>query len=437
MVESFEVFADRESIEPTSAHEGTNAARFAMMAALGPGPNTHGASSDMVVPDGSLASVGLDDDLMAARQTLTTPQHQNREVEWLLDAYAADCSALRREAFADLQESGTPRARLALLAAGLSSGLERESVTAAAALLTSLHSVERVNRPFGWTEGPWTWSGGDRQGSDDGWQGSGGDWQSQCEDPLDRALRTHNPDQVVRTLRDLAELRVRQGWESGDAVVREISLAPFLYQPKVIDPADSSSAAGSSSVQRHARTAGVSTMVHGTWDWKDTWWYPGGDFHTLIQRDVRADLYDDGQEFSWSGALSEDQRNLAGQRFHRWAVAAGGGNALHTVFAFSYGSEVLARAVNAGVSVDEVVFLSAPVNAHHRQMLDKVRRVVDIRLKFDIVLAVARTAQRLPSAPNVHVKLIDRLFWSHSATHDPEVWEELGLAAEVGLVPQA
>ncbi len=421
MVESFEIFADRDSIEPTRANEGTNAARFAMMAALGPGPNSHGVPSDVVVPPDSLESFGLDGGLAMPRGTVSAREHQSREVEFLLEAPMDDWSTLRRKAFDDLNESGTRRARLALLASGLTSSLERESVTAAAAILTSLAALDGAERPP---------DSIDISGVKEG-------WQTYCTGRLDQAVGSHDSEQVLRALKDLARVRVDLGLNSADPIVREISLAPFLYHPAETGSTDGSSAPERSSEPRRARAGQVSTMIHGTWGWKDTWWYPGGDFHTYIQREVRQDLYDGGQEFSWSGAFSEEQRILGGRRFHRWATAAGGGHGLHTVFGFSYGSELVARAVNDGALIDEVVLLSAPVHAPHRLMLDMVRRVVDIRLRFDIVLAIARAAQRLPGAANVHEVIIDRPFWSHSVTHDPKIWRELGLAADVGLAPQS
>lgn len=420
-METFAIRSERDSIESVPENEGTNAARFAIMAALGPGLNSHGAPAAAVVPPETLPRFGLPAELLEQRQSLNAQDQRSGETQYLLDAYEGSCSQLRERAFADLHDSQTPRARLAFLVAGLASDLERESVAAAAAILTSVPLVGAAHSLPDW---------------------SGDDWQSHCTAALDRTLHRSGAapsdlGQVVKDIRGLARQRVGQGQASADLIVRELAMAPLLYQPTVSTTSgDEAGTRRVSAVTRGPGSDAVSTVVHGTWGWKDTWWYPGGDFHTYVKQEVRPDLYDGGQEFSWSGALSAEQRVLGGQRFLRWAESAGSGNGLHTVFAFSYGSELVAHAVNAGTAIDEVVLLSAPVHPPLTQMLGKVNRVVDIRLKFDLVLALARASQRLPSAPNVTVRLIDEPYWSHNATHDPALWRELGLARELELVTQ-
>lgn len=95
------------------------------------------------------------------------------------------------------------------------------------------------------------------------------------------------------------------------------------------------------------------------------------------------------------GGLQHEPAAIGGNRFARWVHAVGGANGLGTVFGHSYGGEIIARAVNAGSKIDEVVFLSAPVHTHHRRMLSAVRRVVDVRLRstsFSRLLAHRRSS---------------------------------------------
>ena len=60
-------------------------------------------------------------------------------------------------------------------------------------------------------------------------------------------------------------------------------------------------------------------------------------------------------------------------------------------------------------------------------------RVVDVRLDVDIVLALARESQRLPSHPRVTECVVDKAFWKHGATHAPEFWNDEDVTARVGL----
>lgn len=179
----------------------------------------------------------------------------------------------------------------------------------------------------------------------------------------------------------------------------------------------------------------VSTMIHGTWAWKGDWWRPQGDFHQYVHNELRSNLYSRGARYSWSGAYRDKHREVAAGDFHDWAsdVAPDG---IHTLFAHSYGGEVAARAVNAGTRVSELVMLSAPVTPHVCAALHNPNlRVIDIRLPFDPVLAVARVPQRVPhgiGAPNL-VPITTRWRLNHGATHEPRVWTTEDIPAQAGF----
>ncbi|MEO6201257.1 MAG: alpha/beta hydrolase [Cryobacterium sp.] len=258
------------------------------------------------------------------------------------------------------------------------------------------------------------------------WRGQA--WRRGVEEALDQVRTVWETSSLAAVVWSVAQMRVRLAQQSGDPIVRQIAAAANLQR---LEPTDSPG-------EQTPRTRGTetlertSTMVHGTGDWKGDWWYPDGDFFEYIAALRRHNLYRGGGEFSWSGAISKRQRAQAADRFARWIDGVGGGH-LDAVFAHSYGGEVVARAVNSGALVDDVVLLSAPINQRHRDMLGRVSRVIDIRLKVDIVLILARAGQSLPDHPSVTRYIVDRPFWSHNATHNPQVWETEGIAAQVGL----
>jgi len=171
----------------------------------------------------------------------------------------------------------------------------------------------------------------------------------------------------------------------------------------------------------------VSTLIHGTWGWKGDWWRPGGAFHQFILGNHRPNLYARGARFSWSGAYSAKQRSLAARDFREWAhdIAPHG---LQTVFGHSYGGEVAARAVTAGTPVNELVLLSTPVAGPAESAVHTGVRMVDVRLRFDPVLAIAGTRQRVPRHPNVTEVLLDRWRLDHGATHSELVWKAEDIA---------
>ncbi|MCR2763838.1 hypothetical protein NQ152_09995 [Microbacterium sp. zg.B48] len=443
---TFDMHSSPDSIAPTSANEGTNAIRFAMMASLVP----VAARPQLLIAPEDLAEVGINPDLASRFVDAEAREREYREAEYLLSNYRTGFEPieLRYAAFAALSGEAQIYARLALLAAGLGSRLERESATAASAILTSVPPQVVPPSTAGWRGWPYRFldrridslrfagpladfvSPPDEDGNPVAplpWDGDG--WERYCSYWLRDVFDNADPPSLLAALRFLAQVRADLGQRSGDPIVRELSFASFLNQPDGGGPPPLNPELDGV----NTATIAPSTMVHGTWGWKGSWWYPGGDFHSFVAAGVRPALYAGGQEFAWSGAYSGAQRATGGHRFARWAAAAGGSAGLGTVFGHSYGAEVVARAVNAGSQIDEVVFLSAPIHSHHRQMLGAVRRVVDVRLKFDIVLLAARASQKLPAASNVTKCVLKPRYWSHGATHNPQIWATEGIAAAVGL----
>lgn len=449
-LEEFTVLTDPSSIELSPEHEGTNASRFAIMATLGAGA-ARGDDGELTgVTPSTLERFGIDPEVAHLSEGRRGFDASFTEAVYLLENFAGiwNPEEVRYGAFRALNEDQQTAARLPLLAAGLSSPLERESAIAAAALANSVSPIPQDADVSGEWRG-WPYRFMDRRidtyrlggpailrsvDDDDGtpnaplpWEGD--EWRDYCTYWLRDVFPEGNPTSVLAALHFLAAIRVDLALRSADPIVRELGrAASFSGTDDGVDDAREGTAGPVEGVRER-----ISTMVHGTWGWKGDWWYPGGDFHGYVQQGHRPDLYDEGQEFSWSGAYSGKQRRLGGQRFGRWARSAGGASGLGTVFGHSYGGEIVARAVNAGTLIDEVVFLSAPIHAPHRQMLGQVRRVLDVRLDFDIVLTAARASQHLPPASNVIEHRIARSFWSHSATHHPTVWTSEGIAAAIGL----
>ena len=243
------------------------------------------------------------------------------------------------------------------------------------------------------------------------------------------AIGADDPDRTILTLSFLSGLRISRALRSPDAVTRSLAAAALLPE---ISPNSADGPSSSTAPLDAPGPASVSTMIHGTWAWKGDWWRPGRDFHRFILQKHRKNLYSGGARFSWSGALSDGQRRLAAQDLCEWAddLAPGG---LQTVFAHSYGGEVAARAVLQGARVDELVLLSVPVTSHVAAAVRCRVRVVDIRLRFDPVLALARRRQRIPAAPNVTPVLLKEWQYGHGASHDEDVWRQEEVARRGGI----
>ncbi|MGV1005851.1 MAG: alpha/beta hydrolase [Candidatus Nanopelagicales bacterium] len=451
-LETFVVYPGAESIAPTAENEGTNTSRFAIAGAL--------TAPSRVAFDDGLGLVGADTLERFGFSTRLSRADRN-SIESFTAIYGEAVAFIERrdswlngdgrfQAWSEVAE-GDLSARLMLLAAGVCSDLERESAAAAVALVRLLRGnvvVRRLRRgpwdfPPQWWRGPWdrdwpwAWTDerssafdepvNDSEGSVVTWYGER--WREFSTEWIAEALIAGDGRFLLSVLLWIATRRAGEASRSSDSVVREFAFS-LRWSRSTDDPSDSGAVPAGQSPRAQPLT---STMVHGTWGWKGDWWYPGGDFHSYVKQKFRPRLYSDGMEFAWSGAYRQKQRATAGDRFSRWVRSYSPVAGLGTVFAHSYGGEVVARAINSGAPVDELVLLSAPVNAHHVAALDRVTRVVDVRLDFDIVLALAGEDQRLPLHPRVTECVVDKAFWKHGATHAPEFWHDEDVAARVGL----
>lgn len=179
-----------------------------------------------------------------------------------------------------------------------------------------------------------------------------------------------------------------------------------------------------------ARQESVSTMIHGTFGWRGTWWYPGGDFHSFIRNGARPDTYAGGRPFSWSGWYSKKSRAVATERFARW-VTDGSSSRVNAVFAHSYGGAIALSSTTHGVRMNDLVLLSVPVHSDYDVEWSHIQRPQSVRIQFDLVLAAARARQRFGA--NVQEHVVPAYSWEHSVTHDPNFWAEHDLQRRLNL----
>lgn len=177
-------------------------------------------------------------------------------------------------------------------------------------------------------------------------------------------------------------------------------------------------------------TDGLSIMVHGTWAWRGSWWYPNGDFHTYAKGGIRPNVYSGGAPFSWSGAYLRKSRRVAATRLARWVHDVSGGQ-VDTVFAHSYGGAIALESTTSGARYRTAVLLSVPVHRNYDIEWRHIERPVSVRLSFDLVLAAARARQRFPA--NVDELVLPLYPWRHGATHEPELWTEHDIANKLSL----
>ncbi len=344
-------------------------------------------------------------------------------------------------------ETAHPREMVTFLVEVLGSRLERESVAAAAALWRHTSTInwsaqwmrrqgvrpfwERLGPDFGdlwWIDTPWILADPldlpedfDDQNSV-AWNAD--EWVEVYQRAMLPTVDAYEASWVVRML---AVWNLHRALRSPDPVARSLAGSVFALAESPSDAAPTAAPACVTGVLP------VSAMIHGTWGWNGDWWRPQSEFHTFVLETLRSNLYNRlGTKFSWSGAYREDHRERAATDFHDWAqeVAPDG---LQTVFAHSYGGDVASRAALKGTSMSELVLLSVPVTSSVEHATDAIPCVIDIRLPFDPVLALAWKGQRITSHPNVIEVVLERWTLDHGATHRASVWREQRVAQRAGI----
>ena len=165
--------------------------------------------------------------------------------------------------------------------------------------------------------------------------------------------------------------------------------------------------------------AHTSLLVHGTFARNDTWWQPGGDFHSYLLANVLPDLYTGADRFDWSGSYSDAARLIAASDLQTWVNDHNLTDPL--IMGHSHGANVILLATQLGVTIREAVLLSCPVHwPQYAPDFSRVGKVVSIRVHLDLVILVDGGGQRFNDTRiKEHVLPV---WFNHSATHDPAVW---------------
>jgi hypothetical protein len=428
----FEPVSDAESVRSTVENEGSNVCRAAALSSL-----LQEATPEMAQLAAEQRALGFSEQMIerggrswregdALRSDANDPLSQD-----------GDLDQIRFRRWNQLNETADPRQAVGFLVAMLGSPLERESAAAAAALWRGLDLPNRQRPPgiggrrlydrmmfdLDWTDRDplWPWQIGWPEapvsilldGETLPWESDL--WQRTYQRQVSRfGLDAYLDAAIVATL---TRIRLDSAARSSDDITRSLAFAA-LEMPEADkvtpEPPPPPPVAA-------PRIPTLSTMIHGTWAWQGSWWVPGADFHRFIRGGYRPNVYSGGAMFSWSGAYKKNQRALAAQRFTAWAAELAPGG-VQTLFGHSYGGEIAARAFSAGTPIGELILLSTPVTRYVEAASRSDVRVVDVRLRFDPVLAIARKGQRIAKRPNVTRVLLNGWRLSHGATHEESVW---------------
>ena len=211
------------------------------------------------------------------------------------------------------------------------------------------------------------------------------------------------------------------GATRGDALTRELGRIGVAR----VDPAHE--------VLRHlvgrpARLTGTdrpshtAVLTHGTFAALTRWWRPTGDFYGYLDALVPPlKLHD--PSFGWSGLYADGARQLAAQQLVDWI--ADQNLQRPDFFAHSHGGTVVNLATQRGLELDRLVLLSWPVHEQWFPDFTRVGRIIDVRVRLDLVILADRGQQTF-TPPPAHAAVVTSHvngWFEHGETHQPDYWD--------------
>ena len=223
-------------------------------------------------------------------------------------------------------------------------------------------------------------------------------------------------------LRPKIRKTLEQASRSRDRLVSRLALAAMSHIGPMESIADKKVIEQPKSRKRR-RKSNTAVVTHGTFAANGTWYRPGGDFYEALKnRRPDLDLHD--RSFRWTGAYSDKARRADALLLKQWVSDQG----LTTpdFFAHSHGGTVANLATRKGVQFDRLVLMGWPVHRKWYPDFARVKRIVDVRVRLDLVVLLDGGAQRFRSK-DFNIEEHRNGWFDHSSTHESAYWDDHGL----------
>ncbi|MBT8089345.1 MAG: hypothetical protein KJO01_03990 [Gammaproteobacteria bacterium] len=175
--------------------------------------------------------------------------------------------------------------------------------------------------------------------------------------------------------------------------------------------------------RKRRRRSDTAVVTHGTFAANARWYRPGGDFYAALNA-KRPDLHVHDRSFKWTGAYSDKARRADAELLKQWIPDQG--LTAPDFFAHSHGGTVAHLATRRGVQFDRLVLMGWPVHKKWYPDFSKVKRLIDVRVRLDLVVLLDGGAQRFRTR-DFAVEEHRNGWFDHSATHEPDYWDDHGL----------
>jgi hypothetical protein len=172
--------------------------------------------------------------------------------------------------------------------------------------------------------------------------------------------------------------------------------------------------------QRWSRTA---VVTHGTFAANSRWYRPGGDFYSALDNN-RPDLHVHDRSFRWTGSYTDKGRRADARLLRQWISDQR--LSRPDFFAHSHGGTVANLATFEGAEFDRLVLMGWPVHKQWFPDFSRVKRVIDVRVRLDLVVMLDLGRQRFRTR-KFDVEEHRNGWFDHSATHEPDYWDKYGL----------
>ncbi len=95
-------------------------------------------------------------------------------------------------------------------------------------------------------------------------------------------------------------------------------------------------------------------------------------------------------------------------------------------FAHSHGGTVAHLATRKGLQFDRLVLMGWPVREKWHPDFSNVKRIIDVRVRLDLVILLDGGGQRFKTA-DFSIEEHRHGWFDHSSTHEPAYWDDHGL----------
>lgn len=219
---------------------------------------------------------------------------------------------------------------------------------------------------------------------------------------------------IRKTLEDAAKSRDRLVSRLALAAISHIEPMASIADKKVIEQPSS---------RKRRRESSTAVITHGTFAANGSWYRPGGDFYETLKK-KRPDLHLHDRSFKWTGAYSDKARRADAELLKLWI--ADQGLSIPDFFAHSHGGTVAHLATKKGVQFDRLVLMGWPVHSKWFPDFSRVKRIIDIRVRLDLVVLLDGGAQRFRSK-DFKIEEHRHGWFDHSSTREPSYWDDHGL----------